>query len=69
MEAIACNAERACLGLDVHKGTITATHPAPGGKTLRTWTVPTTRRSVLALAKGVTSALPSSSRPRPPGRP
>ena len=52
------NAERACLGLDVHKDTITATHLGPGGKTLRTWTVPTTRRSVLALAKEAAPAAP-----------
>lgn len=58
VEAMETNADRACLGLDVHKDTITATHLGPGGKTLRTWTVPTTRRSVLALAKGAAPAAP-----------
>ena len=58
VEAIGTHAERACLGLDVHKDSITATHLAPGGKTLRTWTVPTNRRSVLALARGVAPATP-----------
>ena len=58
VEAIGTHAERACLGLDVHKDSITATHLAPGGKTLRTWTVPTIRRSVLALARGVAPATP-----------
>lgn len=44
--------------MPVRKDSITATHLAPGGKTLRTRTVPTNRRSVLAFAKGVAPTSP-----------
>jgi transposase len=43
--------ERECLGLDVHKGSITATHLGPGGTVMKTWTFQTTRPTVSDLVK------------------
>lgn len=49
---------RPCVSLDVHKGSITATRMEPGGQVQRTWTLPTTRSDVLALAGGIPVAVP-----------
>jgi transposase len=49
---------RPCVSLDVHKGSITATRMDPGGRVARTWTVPTTRSDVRALADAIPSAVP-----------
>jgi transposase len=42
---------RPCLGLDVHKNSITATRLGPGGAVLKTWNLTTTRTDVLALTR------------------
>ena len=49
---------RACVGLDVHKGSITATRMEPGGKVSKTWTFPTTRSEIHALAQTIPSLVP-----------
>jgi transposase len=49
---------RPCVGLDVHKGSITATRLDPGGRLVQTWTLPTTRSSVLALAEAIEEPVP-----------
>lgn len=49
---------RPCVGLDVHKGSITATQMDPGGKVVRTWTLPTTRTEVLSLAESIPPKVP-----------
>jgi transposase len=50
--------ERPCVGLDVHKGTTTATYLEAGGKTMKKWTFPTTRPELLALAKQMGTSVP-----------
>ena len=50
--------ERPCVGLDVHKGTTTATYLAAGGKRMKQRTFPTTRPQLLALAKELGPAVP-----------
>ena len=52
------NYMRPCLGLDVHKGSITATQMGPGGVVLKTWTFPTTRATVKTLAQEVKDTMP-----------
>jgi transposase len=50
--------ERPCVGLDVHKGTTTATYLAPGGRRLKQRTFPTTRAHLLAFAREVGTSVP-----------
>ena len=52
------NYMRPFLGLDVHKGSITATQMGPGGVVLKTWTFPTTRATVKTLAQEVKDTMP-----------
>ena len=52
------NYMRPCLGLDVHKGSITATQMGPGGVVQKTWTFSTTRATVKALAQEVRNTMP-----------
>jgi transposase len=47
-----------CLGLDVHKSTTTATHLGPDGKTMRVWTIPTTRSALAELAASIDAKTP-----------
>jgi transposase len=49
---------RPCVGLDVHKGSITATRLDPGGRLVKSWTLPTTRSGVLALAGTIERPVP-----------
>jgi transposase len=49
---------RPCVGLDVHKGSITATRMEPGGKVSKTWTFPTTRPQIHALAATIPTSVP-----------
>ncbi len=49
---------RPCVGLDVHKGSITATQMGPGGKVSKTWTLPTTRTEIHELAKIIPATVP-----------
>ena len=49
---------RPCVGLDVHKSSITATQMDPGGKVVRTWTLPTTRAEVQSLAASIPTTVP-----------
>lgn len=49
---------RPCVGLDVHKGSITATRMEPGGKVSKTWTLPTTRSEIHALAETIPAHVP-----------
>ena len=48
----------ACLGLDVHKATTTATYLGPDGKPKRVWTFPTTRSALHALAQAIDPGTP-----------
>ena len=50
--------ERPCLGLDVHKGTTTATYLEAGGRTMKKWIFPTTRPHLLDLAKQMGISVP-----------
>lgn len=50
--------EQPCIGLDVHKGTTTATYLGPGGRRMRQRTFPTTRPHLLAFAKEVGTSVP-----------
>ncbi len=52
------NYMRPCLGLDAHKGSITATRMGPGGQVEKTWTIPTNRVNVETLARDVMGTLP-----------
>jgi transposase len=47
-----------CLGLDVHKGTTTATYLSPDGKPKRAWTFSTTRGALAALRAEVDASVP-----------
>jgi transposase len=49
---------RPCVGLDVHKGSITATRMEPGGKVSKTWTFATTRPEIQSLAATIPASLP-----------
>nr|MBF6558572.1 hypothetical protein [Acidimicrobiales bacterium] len=49
---------RPCLGLDVHKDSITATRMGPGGEVLKTWKLATTRAEVLALTRDLEGPTP-----------
>ena len=49
---------RPCVSLDVHKGSITATQMDPGGRVGRTWTLPTTRADLHALAQSIPAPVP-----------
>jgi transposase len=49
---------RPCVGLDVHKGSITATRMDPGGQVVKTWTLPTTRPDIASLAEGIPHSVP-----------
>lgn len=49
---------RPCLGLDVHKDSITATRMGPGGEVLKTWKLATTRSDVLALTRDLERSTP-----------
>ncbi|MGI0129423.1 MAG: IS110 family transposase, partial [Thermoplasmata archaeon] len=50
--------ERPCVGLDVHKGTTTATYLAAGGRRMKQRTFPTTRPHLLALARELGTEVP-----------
>ncbi len=49
---------RACVSLDVHKRSITATRMDPGGQLVQTWILPTTRSDLRTLAQSVPASTP-----------
>lgn len=49
---------RPCLGLDVHRNSITATYLDPRGTAKRTWTMPTTRDALAAMSKELDKKVP-----------
>ncbi len=49
---------RPCVGLDVHRNSITATYLDPRGSSKRTWTFPTTRSALAAMSKELDKKVP-----------
>jgi transposase len=58
MQPTTPNYLRPCVGLDVHKGSITATELGPGGHFVKSWTLVTTREQVLTLTPAAGISLP-----------
>ncbi|MCI4323936.1 MAG: IS110 family transposase [Thermoplasmata archaeon] len=58
MERETSDLSRPCVGLDVHRNSITATYLDPRGSSKRTWTFPTTRSALAVMSKELGKKVP-----------